>query len=442
MTIKTSATMRYCLMTVPFLATSFGAYLPIELAAQPAPQLQIAPLSLDFGDTYQLQHPPLSTATVSNIGNVDLAFPEGAIPSAGSLDLYLSCTLLHPGENCPLTVQLDTRVIGPGQSTFDVYAYVPNSNLTVQPVQVAVQWNMMPGPILLGAQELDFGMQPLGGSPTTRTLGLTNVSAVDYDVAWRVAGTSCATFDVIPPLCIAEAGSYSASGTCSDHLGPGQSCDLTIAFQPAAPGNLIAQLCASLPGESSSETCAALVGGGSPVPQHTAQTVLAVEYFNASLGHYFLSVTPQEMALLDAGLPLPGWQRTGLSFWVYPADGSAPAGANPVCRFYGRPEAGIDSHFYSASPQECQAVIDQFSLGWILESPAYFYAFLPTTDGGCPDAAVSARAIVRLYRTYNNRPDANHRFTTSQYIQQLMQYPENWIPEGYGLDAVSMCLPY
>jgi serine protease len=170
--------------------------------------------------------------------------------------------------------------------------------------------------------------------------------------------------------------------------------------------------------------------------------VLAVEYFNASLGHYFLTVTPQEMALLDAGLPLPGWQRTGLSFWVFPADGSAPAGSNPVCRFYGRPEAGIDSHFYSASPQECQAVIDKFSWGWVLESPAYFYAFLPTNDGGCPDAAVSLTAIVRLYRTYNNRPDANHRFTTSQYIQGLMQYSQNWIPEGYGLYSVAMCLPY
>ena len=216
---------------------------------------------------------------------------------------------------------------------------------------------------------------------------------------------------------------------------------MTIAFQPAAPGNLIAQLC-TRPDNSAYEICAALVGGGSPVPQHTQQTVLAVEYFNASLGHYFLTVTPLEMALLDAGVLFQGWERTGLSFWVYPADGSAPAGSNPVCRFYGRPEAGIDSHFYSASPQECQAVIDKFSWGWILESLAYFYAFLPTKDGGCPEAAGSVGAIVPLYRTYNNRPDANHRFTTSQYIQELMQYSENWIPEGYGLYAVSMCLPY
>jgi hypothetical protein len=441
MTIMTSATIRYWLMVLALLAAAFGAYRPTELAAQPAPQLQIAPLSLDFGDTYQLQVPPLLTVTVSNIGNVDLAFQEGGVSSPASLSVYLSCTLLHPDESCPLTVQLDTRVIGPGQSTFDAYAYVPNSNLTVQPVQVTAKWNLIPGPIVLDAQQLNFGMRPLASSPTAGTLGLTNVSPIDYDIDWRVAGTSCATFDVTPPLCIAEASSYGVSGTCSDHLGPGQSCELTIAFQPAAPGNLIAQLC-TRPDNSAYEICAALVGGGSPVPKHTPQTVLAVEYFNASLGHYFLTVTPQEMALLDAGLPLPGWQRTGLSFWVFPADGSAPAGSNPVCRFYGRPEAGIGSHFYSASPQECQAVIDKFSWGWVLESPAYFYAFLPTNDGGCPDAAVSLTAIVRLYRTYNNRPDANHRFTTSQYIQGLMQYSQNWIPEGYGLYSVAMCLPY
>src|SRR6266478_3031027 len=106
MTIKTSATIRYWPMVLALLATASGAYRPTELAAQPAPQLQIAPLSLDFGDTYQLQFPPLLTVTVSNIGNVDLAFPEGGVHSP-SLSLYLSCTLLHPGESCSLIVQLD-----------------------------------------------------------------------------------------------------------------------------------------------------------------------------------------------------------------------------------------------------------------------------------------------------------------------------------------------
>src|SRR6266404_3822952 len=175
MTIKTSATIRYWPMVLALLAEVFGAYRPTELAAQPAPQLQIAPLSLDFGDTYQLQFTPRLTVIVSNIGNVDIAFSQYGLPSAASLSLEWSCTLLHPGESCPLTVQLDTRAIGPGQSTFDVYAYVPNSNLTVQPVQVTAKWNLIPGAILLGAQQLNFGMQPLASSPTARTLGLTNV---------------------------------------------------------------------------------------------------------------------------------------------------------------------------------------------------------------------------------------------------------------------------
>src|SRR6202040_3556273 len=123
---------RYWLMVLALLATAFEAYRPTELSAQAAPQLQIAPVSLDFGDTYQLQFLQRLTVTLSNMGNLDFSFWECGLPGAVSLSFEWSCTLLHPGESCPLTVQLDTRLIGPGQSTFDVYAYVPNSNLTVQ----------------------------------------------------------------------------------------------------------------------------------------------------------------------------------------------------------------------------------------------------------------------------------------------------------------------
>lgn len=214
----------------------------------------------------------------------------------------------------------------------------------------------------------------------------------------------------------------------------GARCDLNVTFQPVAGGNLIAALSVDYAGTLP------LVGGGLPASPSTPGTTLAVEYFNASLGHYFLSITPLEMAVLDSEGPA-GWQRTGLSFWVYPADGSAPAGASPVCRYYGRPEAGLDSHFYSASTDECRAVAERFPAAWILESPTYFYAYLPTSIGGCPADAAAQRAIRRLYRVYNTRPDANHRFTTSYYLADQMQSSRGWMPEGYGLYPIAMCVP-
>jgi len=45
-----------------------------------------------------------------------------------------------------------------------------------------------------------------------------------------------------------------------------------------------------------------------------------------------------------------------------------------------------------------------------------------------------------VYRVYNNRPDANHRYTTSLAIRDSM-VQAGWIPEGYGLDAVAFCVP-
>jgi hypothetical protein len=41
----------------------------------------------------------------------------------------------------------------------------------------------------------------------------------------------------------------------------------------------------------------------------------AVEYYNASLEHYFVTAEPDEAAALDAGTT-PGWTRTGFAFSV------------------------------------------------------------------------------------------------------------------------------
>jgi len=76
-------------------------------------------------------------------------------------------------------------------------------------------------------------------------------------------------------------------------------------------------------------------------------TVDVIEFYNATLDHYFISIDGQEIHDLDTGVH-PGWARSGLSFEAYAV---VTAGANPVCRFYIPPGYG-DSHFFSASPDE------------------------------------------------------------------------------------------
>ncbi len=70
--------------------------------------------------------------------------------------------------------------------------------------------------------------------------------------------------------------------------------------------------------------------------------IAAVEYYNASLDHYFVTPLAGEQARLDAGLTPTQWTRTGKAFNVF-ASGSAST--SPVCRFYIPPDLG-DSHFF------------------------------------------------------------------------------------------------
>jgi hypothetical protein len=142
---------------------------------------------------------------------------------------------------------------------------------------------------------------------------------------------------------------------------------------------------------------------------------------------------PAEVALLDNG-SFAGWQRTGLRFLAFTAH---VAGTNPVCRYYRTPGAG-DSHFYSASPVECQVLRDnpdQFP-GWTLESDAVFYIALPNTATGACAAGTHP-----LWRFYHGQV-VNHRYTPDLAIKlNLASQTDAWTAEGYGPDAVIMCAP-
>ena len=163
----------------------------------------------------------------------------------------------------------------------------------------------------------------------------------------------------------------------------------------------------------------------------TTPRAAAVEYYNAALDHYFVTASAIEIAALDAGV-FAGWARTGESWPVYASTGTRGAA---VCRYYGRPEAGLDSHFYSASGDECGVVATKFAGAWLLESSDVFEAQLPSvTNGLCPVA------MHPLYRLFNGRRDANHRFTTSPAVRDAMR-ARGWIAEGYGVGNVAMCIP-
>jgi cytochrome c553 len=165
------------------------------------------------------------------------------------------------------------------------------------------------------------------------------------------------------------------------------------------------------------------------VPATGPATTPVVEFYNAARDHYFISAAPDEIRDLDSGVHA-GWARTGFTFKAYAGSGAT---ASPVCRFYLPPENG-DSHFFSASPAECDQVRAKFPT-FVYEAPNVFYMGLPdTTTGVCPAGTTP------VYRVWDSRVDSNHRYMTSTATRAGM-IAAGWVAEGYGPDAVIMCSP-
>lgn len=174
---------------------------------------------------------------------------------------------------------------------------------------------------------------------------------------------------------------------------------------------------------------------GMGFPAAFAQT-LVVEFHHGALDHYFVTSSASEIADLDNGMHA-GWKRTGLSFPAYPAgSGGSNPGTVPVCRFYGNPAMGLDSHFYAADVAECAAVRAKFPESWLLESEEVFRAMPVGAAGVC------ASHLQPVFRLWNNRPDVNHRYTTSTTMFDAMTLKGS-IPEGSGTGArpVIFCMP-
>ncbi len=150
--------------------------------------------------------------------------------------------------------------------------------------------------------------------------------------------------------------------------------------------------------------------------------------------HFFMTGDQAEAAKLDnSGV----WDRTGAVFMAH-SPGSR-SGTSQVCRFYGRPEAGLDSHFFSADAEECAAVEARFGQSWMLETRDAFAVILPDRGSGVCPAGTRP-----LHRAFNNRTDANHRYALTRAEATAWSspdYPPLWTLEGYGPDAVVMCLP-
>ena len=190
----------------------------------------------------------------------------------------------------------------------------------------------------------------------------------------------------------------SRSGLCGSGL-----LDASLALQSTFPGNAVAP-----PG-----------------------TVPVIEFYRSDRDHYMMSANPTEIAYIETVLSST-FQTTGEIFYAWTDPTLAPSNAVPVCRFY----AGglIDSHYYTADATACQYIIAHWATVWTLETPAAFYVLLPDATGAC------AASTLPVYEFFNNRQDANTRYTIDLSVRRAM-INRAWVPQGIGPNDVAFCAP-
>jgi hypothetical protein len=325
-------------------------------------------------------------------------------------------TTIVPGAQCTMQVTFAPATAGDHGSQISIAVNEP------EPYRIKLIGSASGGTASAFTTDLtqvDFGTLTIGTPAATQRVKFRNVTGVPVTIGSMLFEGP-------------QANEFARSGQCKSNttLQPNEACSVDVGFTASAAGLRSAQLVAVATDGRRSSIAVKGTGqstSGTPEPS-AAQPVTVVEYYRASVDHYFMTIAPDEIAALDSGL-FPGWARTGLTFKAHAV---SQLGYSPICRFYLPPPA--DSHFYSASPQECAAVAAG-NPSFVLESTSVMHLAVPN-----PISGVCPAGTQPVYRTWNRRPDTNHRYTSSLAVRNQM-VSLGWAAEGSGPDAVTFCAP-
>jgi hypothetical protein len=172
-------------------------------------------------------------------------------------------------------------------------------------------------------------------------------------------------------------------------VAPGASCTMNLTVRPNSVGGRSTTLVVQT--NDGTYRLPLLADGTPPPPPPPVPTATMVEYYNATLDHYFGTFVAAEQANLDAGNTLSRWSRTGQTYRVYAA---AQAQASPLCRYYIPPALG-DSHFFGRDARECNAT-RAANPSFVLEDAAFGYVMLPVAGAlGSSIGSISAASSLR-----------------------------------------------
>ena len=142
-----------------------------------------------------------------------------------------------------------------------------------------------------------------------------------------------------------------------------------------------------------------------------------IEYHHAGLDHYFITADAPEAAMLDEGIQVPGWTRTG---YVFRSWSPGDAAGDEACRFFGTPGIGASSHFYTIDAAECVKV--KADPAWTYEAIAFRAV---SSAAGCTPGQ---RVVTRVYNN-GMGGQANHRYLVDD-TEIARMATLGWLREG------------
>lgn len=349
---------------------------------------------------------------VTNCGDAAFSFTDVARhpATASAYATASTCSIgasLVPGASCAVDVTFAPSA--PGQVSGGVWLH----NTTSTPDQIVTFYgrgvDARAGTAALAFEPdpVFFAPQVVGTASSARTLTLRNLGPADLTLTALVLNGPTPYDFAAPGNCLLGV-AYPA----------GASCDLYVSFTPGGIGTRLARLNVDSPQLAALAITTISGTGIAALPPPAADVV---EFFNATLEHYFLTAVPEEALAIDAGAVGPGWKRTGYAFKAYAVD-TVVDGALPVCRFFGTPGVGPSAHFFTADAAECALV--KANPRWLYEGLA-FRTQVPS-HGLCSANAVP---VVRFFRPGMVVTEARHRYVKDA-AEIVRMRDAGWIEEG------------
>ncbi|HVO88014.1 MAG TPA: choice-of-anchor D domain-containing protein, partial [Casimicrobiaceae bacterium] len=316
----------------------------VSHCALAGPRFCISNDTLQFGNR-EVGSSTHASATVANCGDAPWSFTSVALHPATNAQFHVdsTCTdglVLASGASCAIDVSF--APLQPGEVSGALWLHnttsTPDQLLTFYGRGVDAQAGT--ASLAFTPALADFGNTTLGTQSGPLVVMLTNTAAAALTPSALVLnGTQPYDF---------QSASMGDPSDCAvgRSIASGTSCRLNLYFRPQQQGTRNATLVVDAP-QLAALASMRITGVGVTLADPGAVEV--VEFHHVGSGQYFLTADAAEKALLDSG-GLSGWSRTGAVFHAWARDAITPAIDVPVCRFFGVPGVGPDSHFFSAEP--------------------------------------------------------------------------------------------